>query len=67
MLYSVGGSKGSGEVATSNASSARQLIEVLLFQFVADHVATADAAAAQFLIGRTERPSDLTPRVSRTN
>ena len=46
------------EVATSNASSARQLIGVLLFRFVADHVATADAAAARFLIGRTERPSD---------
>ena len=53
------------EVATSNASSARQLIGVLLFRFVADHVATADAAAARFLIGRTERPSDLTPRVSK--
>jgi len=55
------------EVATSNASSARRLIEVLLFRFVADHVATADAAAARFLIGRTERPSDLTPHVSRTD
>ena len=43
------------------ARSARRLIGVLLLRFVADHVATADAAAARFLIGRTERPSDLTP------
>ena len=33
---------------------------VLFLRFVADHVATADAAAARFLIGRPERPSDLT-------
>lgn len=39
------------EVARSDVGCARQLIGVLLLQFVVDHVATADAAAAQFLTG----------------
>jgi hypothetical protein len=42
------------EIASSDAASTRQLIEVLLLRFVADHVATADAATARFMIGRTE-------------
>jgi len=53
------------EVARSDAASARQLIGVLMLRFVADHVVTADAAAARFLIGRTKRPSDTAPRVAR--
>jgi hemerythrin len=50
------------EAASSDAASTRHLIGALLLRFVTDHVATADAAAARFLIGRTERPSDLAPR-----
>jgi hemerythrin-like metal-binding protein len=42
------------EVARSGVDCARQLIGVLLLRFVADHVATADAAAARFLTGRTK-------------
>ena len=55
------------EVASSDAASTRRLIEVLSLRFVADHVATADAAAARFLIGRAERPPDLTPRAARAH
>ena len=39
------------EVARSGVGCARQLIGVLLLRFVADHVATADAAAARFMTG----------------
>jgi hypothetical protein len=46
-------------VGSSDAASTRHLIEALLLRFVTDHVATADAATARFVIGRTERPSDL--------
>jgi hemerythrin len=44
------------EVARSDAASARQLIGVLLLRFVADHVATADAAAARFLTAAGRPP-----------
>jgi hemerythrin len=55
------------EGASSAGASTRHLIEALLLRFVTDHVATADAATARFLIGRTERPSDLAPRVARVD